>query len=123
MDKSIRLQRTQSVLKEMIQEGLATLNDTRLNSLSILEVRCSKGKYNAEVSIYSDFYTQKEQEQILHHLKKAEGILKEYILQASSWYKCPKLCFYFDKSIEKAKNLDSIFDQIAKEKTKEDGHD
>ncbi|PAF49103.1 ribosome-binding factor A [Helicobacter sp. 12S02232-10] len=116
MDKSIRLQRTESVLKEILQEALCSLGDIKLNALGITNVNCSKGKYYAEVLIHPDFHTQDEQKQILSSLKKAEGILKEYVLNSSGWYKCPRLNFSFDDSLEKTKTLDDIFAQIAKKK-------
>lgn len=118
MEKSIHLQRTQSVLREMLQEAIAGLSDTRLNSVSVVEVVCSKGKYNADVYIHPDFYAKEDQKQILKGLKKAEGILREYILSVSGWYKCPKLNFCFDDSLAKTKTLDEIFHQISQEKNK-----
>ncbi|PAF43203.1 30S ribosome-binding factor RbfA [Helicobacter sp. 11S02596-1] len=120
MDKSIRLQRTESVLKELLQEAISSLGDIKLNALGITGVRCSKGKYYAEVFIHPDFPIQDggnandERKQILSGLKKAEGILREYVLSASGWYKCPKLNFCFDDSLQKSKTLDEIFAQIAK---------
>lgn len=118
MEKSIHLQRTQSVLREMLQEAIAGLSDTRLNSVGVVEVICSKGKYNADVYIHPDFYDQQEQREILKGLRKAEGILREYILSVSGWYKCPKLNFCFDDTLTKTKTLDEIFNQIAQEKDK-----
>ncbi|MDO7253307.1 30S ribosome-binding factor RbfA [Helicobacter cappadocius] len=116
MEKSIHLQRTQSVLKEMLQEAISGLSDTRVNSASVVEVVCSRGKYNADVFIHPDFYSPEEKKQVLKGLKKAEGVLREYILSVSGWYKCPKLNFCFDETLQKTKNLDEIFNQIAKEK-------
>ncbi|PAF47521.1 ribosome-binding factor A [Helicobacter sp. 12S02634-8] len=118
MDKSIRLQRTESVLKELLQEALSSLGDSTLNTLGVTDVVCSKGKYYAEVFIYPEAYTPKEQQAILHALKKAEGILREYVLSVSGWYKCPKFKFCFDESLERAKTLDALFAQIASNHTK-----
>lgn len=118
MDKNIHKERVQSLLKELLQEALASLSDVRLNNLSIVGVLCSKGKYNAEIFMYADTLTQKEQSEILTGLKKAEGVLKQYVLNASGWYKCPKFNFCFDETIKKAQNLDEIFSQIAKESAK-----
>ncbi|PAF53206.1 ribosome-binding factor A [Helicobacter sp. 13S00482-2] len=116
MEKSIHLQRTQSILKEMLQEAISGLSDTRVNSVSVVEVICSRGKYNADVFICPDFYSKEEQKQVLKGLKKAENILREYVLSVSGWYKCPKFNFCFDETLQKTKTLDEIFNQIAKEK-------
>ncbi|PAF51592.1 30S ribosome-binding factor RbfA [Helicobacter sp. 13S00477-4] len=116
MDKSIRLQRTESILKEILQEALCSLGDIKINGLSIVSVKCSKGKYYADVFIHPDFYNTEEKRQILSGLKKAESILREYVLNASGWYKCPKLNFEFDDTLERNKTLDKIFAQINKQK-------
>lgn len=114
MDKSIKLQRTQSILKELLQEALCSLSDTRLNTLSVIDINCSKGKYNAEVFIDCSFLDLKEQKEISILLKKAESILKEYILSSSGWFRCPKLSFKFDESFDKTKRLEEIFKEISK---------
>ena len=47
--KSINLQRTESLLMELIPEALSNLVDTRINSLPITAVNCKNGKYDAIV--------------------------------------------------------------------------
>lgn len=114
--ESIRLQRSQSLLKELVSEALSSLSNPNLNTLSITDVLCSKGKYHAEVFIESSDLTPQERRLILKEIKKAEGILREYILGASGWFKCPKLSFKFDDSLSLGNALDEIFEQIAKER-------
>ncbi len=112
--QDIKTKRSQSLLLELLKEALALLADPRLNSLSITEVILSKGKHNAQVYVLLDG-DESEQRAILAHLKKAEGILKEYILSASGWYRCPSLSFKPDDSLNQANRLDQIFSQIKKE--------
>ena len=51
MKKSIKIQKTESLLKELIPEALSNFEDSRINSLLITDVDCSKGKYDALVYI------------------------------------------------------------------------
>lgn len=115
-EKSIKLQRTQSLLRELIPEALATLSDTRLNSIGIVDVSCSRGKYHAEVYLTAPFATPKEKGEILRQLRRAEGALRDYCLSATGWFKCPHFHFSFDDSNEEGNRLDVIFKQIQKER-------
>lgn len=112
----IKLQRSQALLLELLSEALSTLSNPALNSLSVTQVICSRGKYNAEVFIESSDFANEEKSFILRELKKAEGILREHILSSSGWFKCPKFTFKFDDSLKNANSLDKIFAQIAKER-------
>ena len=47
--KSINLQRTESLLMELIPLALSQLSDSRINSLPITGVNCKNGKYDAIV--------------------------------------------------------------------------
>ncbi len=113
---SIHIERTQSMLKELLIEALSSLDDCRINGVSIVDVICSKGKYNAQVYIQTD---ENDKQEVLKALRKAQGILKEYILSNSGWFKCPNLQFFIDESLEKSKSLDKIFSQIADEKARQ----
>lgn len=112
----IKLQRSQALLLELVSEALSMLSNPLLNSLSITQVICSRGKYNAEIFVESSDFSAQEKSEILRELKKAEGILREHILSSSGWFKCPKLSFKFDDSLKSANSLDKIFAQIAKER-------
>lgn len=114
--QNIKLERSQSLLLELVSEALSTLSNPNLNSLSITQVQCSKGKYHAEVFIESSGFSQEEKAQVLRELKKAEGILREYVLSASGWFKCPKFSFRFDESLSHANHLDKIFAKISQER-------
>lgn len=115
--KDIKKERVQSLLSELLSEALTVLDDLRLKSLTVTEVRCSRGKYNADVYVLGDELDKGEQNKLLVSLKKAEPVLREYILTSSGWYRCPKLTFKIDESLGRAKNLDKIFEQIKRETT------
>ena len=114
----IKLARVESLLKEILPSALANLSDTRLNSLNVVEVKFRKGKYFAEVFLNAPFATEQEKKEILKQLKKAHGILKEYCLEETGWFRCPDFSFKFDNSLEQNNRLDAIFAHLQQEREK-----
>lgn len=113
---NIKQQRTQTLLCEVLSEAIAQLGDADINSLSITDVKCSKGKQSAEVYIEGSSLNPAERKMILHKLNKAQGILKGYVLSTTQWFRAPNLHFCFDDSLRNANALDDIFAKIAKDK-------
>jgi ribosome-binding factor A len=111
-EKSIKLQKTESLLKELIPEALGTFSDFRINSLTVTEVDCSKGKYDAIVYIYDSSLTPAEEQETLKQLRKITGAIKTYCLNATNWYKFPELKFKFDRQVEKTNRLEELFQKI-----------
>ena len=114
--KSINLQRTESLLMELIPEALSTLSDNRICSLPITGVNCKNGKYDAIVYFDGSDFEQKEIAGVISALTKANGRIKQYILGATGWYKCPTFKFVNDTSLESSKNIEDLFRQIEKKK-------
>lgn len=117
--KSINLQRTESLLMELVPEALSELNDSRIKSLPITEINCKHGKYDATVYFDGSDFEPKEIPGVISALNKASGRIKSYVLSATGWYKCPNFKFVNDKSLEKSKNIEELFRKIQKDK-KED---
>ena len=69
-NKSINLQRTQSLLEELIPEALSSLNDNRISSLVITEVDCKNGKYDANVYYDGSDFSKDELKELGDELKK-----------------------------------------------------
>ena len=113
-NKSINLQRTQSLLEELIPEALSSLNDQRINFLVITEVDCKNGKYDAKVYYDGSDYDKLEIKEIRSSLRKANGAIKAYILGATSWYKCPDFTFLVDDMMDKRARMEDLFAQISK---------
>ncbi len=113
---NIKQQRTESLLQEVLSLALSQLQDTQINTLTITGVKCSKGKQSAEVYIEGTDIPHDERKAILEQLKKAQGILKEYVLNSTQWFRSPNLIFKFDDTLHSANNLDSIFAQLEREK-------
>ncbi len=114
-EKSIKLQRTESILKELIPEALSTLSDEMLSGLCVVDVECTRGKYDATVWLDKMMFDEKEQNYIINHLKKVNTHLKNYCMQAEGWYRCPNFKFKFDDKLEKQNKMDKLFEQIQKE--------
>ncbi len=119
MEKSIKLLRTESILKELLPEALSTLNDELLNNLTVIDVKCSRGKYDAEVFLDPSFFDESQKEYVLSHLKKANGYLQNYCKQAEGWYRAPKFRFRFDDSLSYQNNMDELFKKIESELRKD----
>lgn len=115
-NKSINLQRTQSLLKELIPEALSQLNDPMIRGLAITDVDCKNGKYDAKVYFDGDDYDNAELKLIRAGLRKANGRIKSYILNSTGWYKCPDFKFIKDEDIAKSKRLEDLFAQISSDK-------
>jgi len=115
-DKSINLQRTQSLLMELIPEALSELSDSRINSLAITEVDCKNGKYDARVYFDGSDLDNAELKVVRGLLKKASGRIKAHCLNATGWYKCPDFTFQKDDMLEKRDKIEDLFAQIASKK-------
>jgi len=113
-NKSIKVQRKESILTELLNEALSTLNDSRINSLTVLEVVCSKGASDAKVYLEKSLLTKEEQKEALKLLRKANGLISKYCLESTGWYKVPKFTYTFDELFEKENKIEELFDKIKK---------
>ncbi len=118
MNKSIKLQRVESVLKELVPEAISGLSDAKINNIPVIDVECSRGKYDANVYLDPAFVTQEEERYILSHLKRASSYIENYCKQAEGWYRCPKFHFKFDHSLEHQNKMDHLFKKIEKDLNK-----
>ena len=119
-NKSVNLQRTQSLLEELIPEALSSLNDNRITSLTITEVDCKNGKYDAKVYYDGSDFNNDELKEIRQSLRKANGAIKSYVLSATSWYKCPNFTFLVDDMMDKRARMEDLFAQISTKNTNND---
>ncbi len=117
-EKSIKLKRVESLLKELIPEALATLSDEKINNIPVLDVVCSKGKYDAKVYLDPSFVQEEEKAYILSHLRRASSHIQNYCKQAEGWYRAPNMNFIFDDNLQKQNQIDKLFEQIEKELNK-----
>ncbi|EAT99576.1 MULTISPECIES: 30S ribosome-binding factor RbfA [Campylobacter] len=111
----IKRMRTESVLKELIPEALATLEDGFLKGLCVTDVECKKGRYDAFVYLDKTPFDEREQEYILAHLKRVTRHLQNHCMAAEGWYRCPNFHFKFDDRLEYQNHMDKLFDKISKD--------
>jgi len=119
-EAEIKRKRLESRLVELIPEALATMNDNRINDgLTVTEVVCSRGRYDAKVYLDKSYLNEQEQAQALKQLRIVSNYLSTYIRDSEGWFKSPKFTFEFDDQLEKISHMESLFEKIAKRK-KED---
>ena len=112
MGKSIKVQRKESILKEIIPEVLSQMNDNRINSLSVVDVVCSRDGSDAKVYLEKSYLNKDEQKQSLKQLRQARGYIQNYTLKATGWFKVPNLTFTFDKLLEQENKMEELFAKI-----------
>ncbi len=115
-EEEIKRKRTEARLQELIPEALASMNDSRINSLNVIEVVCSRGRYDAKVFLDKSFLTQDEQKEALKQLKVVSRYLSNYIKNSEGWFKAPKFSFEFDDQLEKVSHIEELFKKISKER-------
>jgi ribosome-binding factor A len=113
-EKSIKVKRKESILVELLNEALSTLNDSRVNSLHILDVVCSRGASDAKVYLEKSILTKEEQKEVLKLIKKANGMISRYCLESTGWYKVPRFTWTFDEHFEKENKMEELFKKIQK---------
>ncbi len=118
-EEEIKRKRTEARLVELIPEALSTMNDERINSLTVTEVICSRGRYNAKVYLDKSYLSEREQREALKQLKSVSNYLSTYIRDSEGWFKSPKFTFEFDNQLEKITHIEELFKQIAKRKSKD----
>ncbi len=125
--EEIKRHRVESVLKEIIPEALGSLDDERINGLSVTDVVCSKGRSDAKVYLDKSFLNPKEQGEALRQLRAVSGYVQNQCKQSEGWFKAPRFVFEFDEQPEHQSKMEDLFKQIASRKSnnenKEDNAD
>jgi len=116
----IKRKRTESLLKEVLPQAFAMLDDEDLQNLVVTEVVCSRGRYDSKVYLDKSGIEESKQNQILKKLKRVEGFLKNYVKESEGWYRSPNFKFEFDEHMEHISKIDELFKQISTSKDKEE---
>ncbi len=122
-EEEIKRKRTEARLIELIPEALSTMNDSRINALSVTEVVCSRGRYDAKVYLDKSYLSEKEQKEALKQLKVVSNYLSTYIRDSEGWFKSPKFTFEFDDQLERITHIEELFKQIAKRNSKDSSNE
>lgn len=121
--EEIKRHRTESILKEIIPEALGGLDDSRINSLLVTDVVCSKGRSDAKVYLEPSFLNEKEQREALKQLRSVSGYIQNQCKQMEGWFRAPRMTFEFDHQLEKISRIEELFEQIKTSSDKEDKKD
>lgn len=111
--EEIKRHRVESVLKELIPEALGSLDDERINGLTVTAVVCSKGRSDAKVYMDTSFLNEKEQGEALRQLRAVAGYLQNHCKQSEGWFKAPNFTFEFDQQLEKVSRIEDLLKQIS----------
>jgi len=95
------------------------MNDNRINGLTVTEVVCSRGRYDAKVYLDKSYLNEQEQSEALKQLRIVSGYLSTYIRDSEGWFKAPKFTFEFDDQLERITHIEDLFQQIAKRKSED----
>ena len=118
--EEIKRHRTESVLKEIIPEALATLDDERINALLVTDVVCSRGRSDAKVFLDKSFLTEGEQNEALKQLRRVANYIQNHCKQSEGWFRAPRLTFAFDDQPEKQSRMEALFKEISKKRGDDD---
>ncbi len=118
--EEIKRHRVESVLKEIIPEALGTLGDSRINSLLVTDVVCSKGRSDAKVYLEPSFLNEEEQSEALRQLRSVAGYIQNQCKQTEGWFKAPRMTFEFDHQLEKISRIEELFKQIERTTDKDE---
>ena len=118
--EEIKRHRVESVLKEIIPEALGSLDDERINGLTVTDVVCSKGRSDAKVYMDTSFLSEKEQGEALKQLRAVAGYIQNHCKQSEGWFKAPRFTFEFDHQLEKVTRIEDLFKQIGTRNSKDD---
>jgi ribosome-binding factor A len=120
-EEEIKRKRTEARLVELIPEALSTMNDSRINGLSVTEVVCSKGRYDAKVYLDKSYLDEREQREALKQLRIVSNYLSSYIRDSEGWFKAPKFTFEFDNQLERITKMENLFKKIAQKRNQKGG--
>jgi len=118
--EEIKRHRVESVLKEIIPEALGSLDDERINGLTVTDVVCSKGRSDAKVYMDTSFLSEKEQGEALKQLRAVAGYIQNHCKQSEGWFKAPRFTFEFDHQLEKVSRIEDLFKQIEGRNSKDE---
>ncbi len=114
--KSIKVQRKESLLREIIPEVLSSMGDGRIRGLSVIDVVCSRDGSDAKVYLEKSYLNKEEQKTALKKLRQARGYIQAQCLKSTGWFKVPNLTFTFDELLDKENKMEELFAKISKDK-------
>jgi ribosome-binding factor A len=116
MPSEIRLKRIQDQIKQVMTEILESkVNDPRLANVYVTDVSVDRELDYANIYV-SSLAGQSEAEEILSGLNTAGGFIRYTLSQEIKLRVMPKLRFYWDETPERADRIETLLDDIRKER-------
>lgn len=116
MKSKIGLNRVKARIKFVVADFLQhRLADPRKGFMTVTKVDLTPDFRYCKVYV-SILGSPGEQSKVMHMLSDARGLVQRKVAKSLSTRVTPELSFIHDQSIEKSMRMDSIFDQIAKER-------
>lgn len=120
MPSDIRLKRIQDQIKQVMTEILESkVSDPRLTNVYVTDVSVDRELDYANIYV-SSLAGHSEAEEILNGLQNASGFIRYSLSQEVKLRVMPKLRFYWDETPEKAERIESLLDDIRKERESRD---
>ena len=120
MPSDIRLKRIQDQIKQVMIEILESrVSDPRLANVYVTDVSVDRELDYANIYV-SSLAGHSEAEEILNGLQNASGFIRYSLSQEVKLRVMPKLRFYWDETPEKAERIESLLDDIRKERESRD---
>ncbi len=122
MPSDLRLKKIQDQIKQVLTEILESkVNDPRLESVYVTDVSVDRELDYANIYV-SSLAGSSQAEDILNGLQNAGGFIRYSLSQEVKLRVMPKLRFYWDETPERADRIESLLDEIRKER-EESGFD
>lgn len=102
-----RGRRIDGLLREVLGERIARLNDPRLRAVTVVEVRASKDTAVADVFVQLHG-SERRQEQAMEGLEAARPVLQGAVNAELSLRNTPVLRFVHDESIDRASRIEQL---------------
>ena len=116
MPSEIRLKRIQDQIKRVITEILeGRVNDPRLASVYVTDVSVDRELDYANIYV-SALGKEDQVEEILEGLENASGFIRYNLSQEVNLRVMPKLRFYWDDTPDRADRIESLLEEIRKER-------
>ncbi|MEO1942611.1 MAG: ribosome-binding factor A, partial [Campylobacterales bacterium] len=104
-EKSIRIQRKEAELKEVLGEAFGAMENPAINRLGVTDVVCSIDGSDAKVYLEKGGLTAEEQAESLKQVNNARRYIQYLCREITGWYRVPNLKFTFDDLLERENRL------------------
>jgi ribosome-binding factor A len=106
------MRRVNESLREVLSEGLGTLNDPRIGLVTITGVEAAPDLRSATVFV-SVLGSERKRDRSLDGLRAAHGVLQARINRELHLKRTPQLTFQYDPSVVRGVEMSRLIDELA----------